>query len=47
MWDAHYEGEANVVEVSVGYLRRKIDAPFGTRTVEKVRGLGYRVVEGG
>ena len=27
VWDAHYDGDANVVEVYVGYLRRKIDVP--------------------
>jgi two-component system OmpR family response regulator len=43
VWDAHYEGDENVVEVYVGYLRRKIDTPFGTRTIETVRGVGYRV----
>ncbi|MET7991359.1 response regulator transcription factor [Amycolatopsis sp. NPDC005232] len=44
VWDAHYEGDENVVEVYVGYLRRKIDAPFGTHTIETVRGVGYRLV---
>ena len=34
----------NVVEVYVGYLRRKIDAPFGISSIETVRGLGYRLV---
>jgi DNA-binding response OmpR family regulator len=47
VWDAHYEGEVNVVEVYVGYLRRKIDAPFGTSTIETVRGVGYRMTEPG
>lgn len=46
VWDAHYEGEVNVVEVYVGYLRRKIDAPFGTRSIETLRGVGYRMVDG-
>lgn len=41
VWDAHYEGPDNVVEVYVGYLRRKIDVPFGTNTIETVRGAGY------
>src|SRR5919197_5450510 len=44
VWDAHYEGDENVVEVYVGYLRRKIDTPFGTHTIETVRGVGYRLV---
>jgi two-component system, OmpR family, response regulator len=46
VWDAHYEGDANVVEVYVGYLRRKIDVPFGQQTVQTVRGAGYRLVPG-
>jgi two-component system, OmpR family, response regulator len=44
VWDEHYEGPDNVVEVYVGYLRRKIDVPFGTNTIETVRGVGYRLV---
>jgi len=45
VWDAHYEGEVNVVEVYVGYLRRKIDVPFGTHSIDTLRGVGYRMVE--
>ena len=44
VWDAHYDGDPNVVEVYIGYLRRKIDAPFGRRALETVRGAGYRLV---
>jgi two-component system, OmpR family, response regulator len=44
VWDEHYDGPDNVVEVYVGYLRRKIDVPFGTNTIETVRGVGYRLV---
>jgi len=43
VWDANYEGDANVVEVYVGYLRRKIDTPFGRQSVQTVRGAGYRL----
>lgn len=43
MWDAHYDGDENIVEVYVGYLRRKIDAPFGAHTIDTVRGVGYRL----
>jgi DNA-binding response OmpR family regulator len=43
VWDANYDGDANVVEVYVGYLRRKIDAPFGKTSVQTVRGAGYRL----
>ncbi|MGI8816784.1 MAG: response regulator transcription factor [Pseudonocardia sp.] len=46
VWDAHYEGDVNVVEIYVGYLRRKIDRPFGRVTIETVRGVGYRLGDG-
>lgn len=45
VWDPYYEGEVNVVEVYVGYLRRKIDAPFGTSSIETLRGVGYRMAD--
>jgi len=43
VWGDDFLGDANVVEVYVGYLRRKIDGPFGRRSLETVRGVGYRV----
>jgi DNA-binding response OmpR family regulator len=46
VWDANYEGDANVVEVYVGYLRRKIDVPFGRQSLQTVRGAGYRLTPG-
>jgi DNA-binding response OmpR family regulator len=36
--------DPNVVEVYVGYLRRKVDTPFGCRSIQTVRGSGYRLV---
>ena len=48
VWGDDFEGDANVVEVYVGYLRRKIDAPFGRKSLQTVRGLGgYRLVADG
>lgn len=44
VWDAHHQGPDNVVEVYMGYLRRKIDIPFGTNTIETLRGVGYRLI---
>jgi two-component system, OmpR family, response regulator len=41
-WDYDYENRSNVVDVYVRYLRQKIDRPFGTDTIETVRGAGYR-----
>ncbi|MBA3742521.1 response regulator transcription factor [Sporichthya sp.] len=47
-WDFAYEHRSNVVEVYVRYLREKIDRPFGVRSLETVRGIGYRLrVDGG
>jgi two-component system OmpR family response regulator len=42
-WDFGYQHRSNVVEVYVRYLREKIDRPFGVRSLETVRGLGYRL----
>ncbi len=44
VWDAPEDTDPNVVEVYVGYLRRKIDAPFQRSSLRTVRGAGYRVV---
>jgi two-component system OmpR family response regulator len=46
-WDLGYEQRSNVVEVYVRYLREKIDRPFGARSIETVRGLGYRLRKDG
>jgi DNA-binding response OmpR family regulator len=43
VWDPAFDGDPNVVEVYIRYLRRKIDAPFGRRAIETVRGMGYRL----
>ena len=47
VWDAHYDGDPNVVEVYVGYLRRKVDAPFGRHSLQTIRGAGYRLTGDG
>lgn len=46
VWGEDFEGDPNVVEVYVGYLRRKIDRPFDRNDIETVRGVGYRIGEG-
>ena len=43
VWDPEYEGNSNIVEVYIGYLRRKIDRPFHTETIVTVAGSGYRL----
>ena len=43
VWDFASTGDPNLVEVHISALRRKIDGPFGTRTIVTVRGAGYRL----
>jgi two-component system OmpR family response regulator len=45
-WDYEYENRSNVVEVYVRYLREKVDRPFGAKSIETVRGAGYRLTSG-
>ena len=45
VWDFAYEGNSNVVDQYVLYLRKKIDRPFGVEQLETVRGAGYRLRE--
>ena len=42
-WNIVHEYRSNVIEVYIRYLREKIDRPFGLRSLETVRGLGYRL----
>jgi two-component system, OmpR family, response regulator len=42
-WDFAYDARSNVVDVHVRRLRQKIDEPFGRRSLETVRGAGYRL----
>jgi len=41
VWDYDYDGMSNVVDVYVGYLRRKLEKPFGSQVIRAVRGVGY------
>ncbi len=43
VWDFAYDAGSNVVDQYVGYLRRKVDQPFGRHDIETVRGMGYRL----
>jgi two-component system OmpR family response regulator len=45
VWDFAYDPASNVVDQYVGYLRRKVDRPFGQADLETVRGVGYRLRE--
>jgi two-component system OmpR family response regulator len=43
VWGMDFAGDPNVVEVYVGYLRRKVDQPFDLQLIRTVRGAGYRL----
>lgn len=45
VWNFDYDNDSNVIDVYVGYLRRKIDAGFSTRLLHTVRGVGYALKE--
>jgi two-component system, OmpR family, response regulator len=41
-WDFAFDGDSNVVDVSIRNLRERLDRPFGRASIETVRGVGYR-----
>jgi DNA-binding response OmpR family regulator len=47
VWDPDAVADLNIVEVYVGYVRRKIDTPFGKKALQTVRGAGYRLAADG
>jgi two-component system OmpR family response regulator len=47
VWDMNFDGDPNIVEVYVSYLRKKIDQPYGRAAIETVRGAGYRLAADG
>jgi two-component system OmpR family response regulator len=47
VWDFAFDGDPHVVTVYIGYLREKIDVPFGRSTLRTVRGAGYQLRDDG
>ena len=47
VWDMSFDGDPNIVEVYVSYLRKKIDQPYGRAAIETIRGAGYRLAADG
>ncbi|GAB1644132.1 response regulator transcription factor [Krasilnikovia sp. MM14-A1259] len=47
VWDWAFDGDTNIVDVYIRYLRKKIDQPFGRSAIETVRGAGYRLAANG
>jgi two-component system, OmpR family, response regulator len=41
VWDENFEGSTNVVDVYVGYLRKKLEQPFDRSLIRTIRGVGY------
>jgi two-component system OmpR family response regulator len=41
VWHYDYDGMSNVVDVYVGYLRKKLEQPFRSKVIKSVRGVGY------
>jgi two-component system OmpR family response regulator len=45
VWGYDYENRSNVVEVYLGYVRAKIDRPFARKSLQTIRGVGYRICD--
>jgi DNA-binding response OmpR family regulator len=43
VWGYHYDTLTNVVEVYIGYLRKKIDAGSQNKLIQTVRDVGYKI----
>jgi DNA-binding response OmpR family regulator len=47
VWQYDFDGDLNIVEVYIRRLRSAIDDPFGRRSIETIRGAGYRMATNG
>ena len=47
VWDFAFDGDPNIVEVYIGYLRRKLGPTDGRKAIETMRGVGYRLTPQG
>ena len=45
VWGWDFDGNPGVLDVYIGYLRAKVDRPFRRRSIETVRGVGFRLVD--
>ncbi len=45
VWDYDFDGDPNIVEVYISRIRAAIDTPFQRKSLETVRGVGYRIVD--
>ncbi|MFP3669445.1 response regulator transcription factor [Priestia sp. SIMBA_032] len=45
VWGYEYEGDTNVLDVYISYLRKKIEEGFSSSLIETIRGIGYTIKE--
>jgi two-component system OmpR family response regulator len=43
VWDYYFDPPANVIDVQISRLRRKIDTDFSPQLLHTVRGIGYTI----
>ncbi len=46
VWEYDFDGDTNVLEVYIGYLRKKLEAGGEPRLIQTVRGTGYVLRDG-
>jgi two-component system OmpR family response regulator len=46
VWGSDFQGDANIVEVYVRHLRKKLEVPLGRKIIDTLRGSGYRLHKG-
>ena len=45
VWGYHYDALTNVVDVYIGYLRKKVDAGTKKKLIQTVRDFGYKIAD--
>ncbi|MEH7210196.1 helix-turn-helix domain-containing protein, partial [Priestia megaterium] len=43
VWGYEYDGDTNVLDVYISYLRKTVEEGFSTSLIETVRGIGYTI----
>ena len=46
VWDGETDLRSNAIDVHIGKLRAKVDRPFGRKTIQTIRGVGFRLADG-
>lgn len=41
VWGYDFEGDTNILDVYIRYIRNKIDNPYGSKFIQTIRGVGY------